>query len=151
MSQLELLNKLQARLKDRPTLKYVEDEYDGMVQPRDVRDVTLPDQDMHLMWSLFDYVAVSGLQGPELRDLQGQAGRSELQSLPQTSSGEQRTDHGLLSPGDPAPLDNDTQIPRFLLRDEIPELNDPQAGDDWLLFGEPWAAYFPPHTDPWQS
>jgi hypothetical protein len=61
-SQIDTLEALSDRLRNRTTLAFTEDEYDGHVQPTHTREVKLSEDDVDLMWRVFDYAAVSKSQ-----------------------------------------------------------------------------------------
>ena len=130
-----MLDKLRSRLKDRSGLTYVEDDYDALAQPRDVREVALSEQDVQLMWNLLDYAALSS---SEFEAPQKQA---ELES-------------SVANPGsaDTNMAYDTDDFPRpDMWAEDMTVLQDPQTmGEDWRLFGQPWSAYFPPSRDLWQ-
>lgn len=59
MIEANALEQLSAHLRNHATLVFTEDEYDGMVQPSNVREVAISDEDVRLMWRVLDYRTLS--------------------------------------------------------------------------------------------
>lgn len=152
--RIETLQALQARVRYRSALHYVEAEYDGAVPVRSVRQVSLSRADEQLMWTLFDSsndLVSSTLHQAPMAD--GSGLRRHSLSGQSDSLASSAVAIGLSHAGSTAPLDaNDaTSIPARTSQhisafDQIPYNNDLNV--DWSLLGMPWPAYFPTDTSP---
>lgn len=149
--RIAALKGLQARVGDRSALHYVEDEYDGAVPLRNVRHVSLSEEDERLMWILFDSsndpipdTLLSGTvpTGSDIEQLDStdlsphasantvadSAYQDGLAYQTHSFNGIARSSHHNTSVVDPPPL-----------------IDDPNP--DWSLLGLPWLAYFPSDED----
>lgn len=149
-SSIDTLERLRVRVRDRPTLNYVGEEFDGAVPPRNIPHVSLSDDEIQLMWKLFDFSSMS---------------RSFCEEDIHASGLPQIQQH---STPDPSPNVNDSvdqvyQYPETRQQEDNSSISDLIRGtmndfgsietfeDDWSLLGHPWPAYFPPDIEPHSS
>ncbi|KAI6711761.1 C6 transcription factor [Diplocarpon mali] len=160
---LAIVEELANRLRNRHTLYYSQDDYDGILPAVESERVGLAGADAELMWKVFDYASMSALSGksPERSTFttdQTELGRdersiahSERQTGMSNSLGSSQPSDRTSVPGNPhlAPIDlSNTQEhqamigqPNLSLFDQIPE-DWAFTIDDWTLFGAPGSTYF---------
>ncbi|KAI8933128.1 hypothetical protein NX059_009769 [Plenodomus lindquistii] len=75
-----LLQQLRRRIRHRSNMNYVEAEYDGEAPPRRDRQVHLEEEDLRLLWKLFDYVSTSSAKSMAIPLLEEEGDAPEKQS-----------------------------------------------------------------------
>ncbi|KAJ9626843.1 hypothetical protein H2204_009859 [Knufia peltigerae] len=142
-----LLDQLTARLRQRQTMDYVDGEYDGAVPPLGVRDVALEQEDIDLMWKIFDYASVSAIPTA----LRAGEGRESLGSTSSPTPLAQDAELGDMQHWSAGSLDNSDMLRGtedvYLGASGDLDFGQPYS-DEWSLFGKPWSAYFPPDASP---
>ncbi|PBP20744.1 hypothetical protein BUE80_DR008302 [Diplocarpon rosae] len=160
---LAIVEELATRLRNRHTLYYSQDDYDGILPAVESERVGLAGPDAELMWKVFDYASMSAMSGKYHEKGTFTADQTDLghhgQLMPH-SERQMGVSHGFESllpsdrtsvPGNPpsAPIDlSNTQEqdamlgqPNLSLFDQIPE-DWAFTIDDWTLFGAPGSTYF---------
>ena len=153
--QLYIVEELATRLRNRSSIYYSQDDYNAILPDIESQRVSLASDDIHLMWSLFDYasisvlgaVAKSSIKSAHAEMAQNKASDSFQQTLSSERSPIGNSNDGLAK--SPSSID-------FLQPHDGPSsgadstLFDPEAFsdlpeewilDDWTLFGAPLSAY----------
>ncbi|KAF2820158.1 hypothetical protein CC86DRAFT_471309 [Ophiobolus disseminans] len=132
-----LLEKLQSRLVHRSNMNYVEDEYDGAAPSSSPRQVSLGDEDMQLMWMLFDLPSKSTRMHELSAESEYTSNMEDVPFCDQTGSAEQDPTTRFLSRMDDPNLAN-------IAGGTLSGLGSPEASyRDWSLFGRSWADNIP--------
>ena len=143
--QLATLERLRTRLESRPTMRYVQDGYDGAQHSSGIRNVSLANSDVQLMWTLFDYAAISGDHSEENDAVV--TGYATTEGLPVSKDSRPADETSRRSNTNTeatdaaqehiANEDYDTETHNFHA--------DPMEDflSEWTLFGTPWSAYYP--------
>ncbi len=155
---MNVLEEVSIRLHRRQTISHVQGEYDGAIPPNEIQDVAVEQEDIDLMWKLFDYAALSrdqrttGTSGGSMvtpTPAEVQDHRSQL-SGPAAVGYNVVPDNNFVSePHEWPVVDTQPQAPpdRMGLNDLFPgameDFDVPQEfTEDWSFFGRPWSAYF---------
>ncbi len=156
------MEELAARLSHRHTLYYSQDDYDGILPAVETERVGLAEDDMSLMWKLFDFASMSAssrLSADHVFSAVDETVNEEHNipaSIEQTpgSRSRLRSSVGLAEPDSPT-INKTFQDPQNLngaandnldslnlsLFDQLPE-DWVFTIDDWTLFGAPGSTYF---------
>ncbi|KAG0648866.1 putative transcriptional regulatory [Hyphodiscus hymeniophilus] len=150
---LLIVEELAARLRNRSTIYYSQDDYNAILP--DIVRVSLASDDIHLMWSLFDYASISVLgamsKSPGI-STPGEIARNKIQdpsrqqiSSEQLSAVNLNDDFSKIPPSSepPHPPDGPSLGAESTLFDPaaFSDLPEEWILDDWTLFGAPLSAY----------
>ncbi|KAM0716422.1 hypothetical protein Q7P37_007867 [Cladosporium fusiforme] len=146
---VSVMSELESRLQTRGTMHYVQDDFDGAQPQSGSRHVSLSEDDISLMWHLFDYDKVSNKQ----QDVQ--AGASDASNTWAVASHTEQSGTGAYRmPETPDILGDNITVPQNH-DDGVHGDNTVGSGweditlgleadaNDWSLFGAPWMGYFP--------
>ena len=153
--QLHIVEELATRLRNRSSIYYSQDDYNGILPSIESQRVSLATDDIHLMWSLFDYASISGAatvaRPPAESSLAETAGdnisdpsRHPLSSERSSTANlngdfsESVPTIGILQPTDAPPSGADSTLFDPEAFSDLPE---EWILDDWTLFGAPLSAY----------
>ncbi|PSN60162.1 hypothetical protein BS50DRAFT_579334 [Corynespora cassiicola Philippines] len=144
---IDILEKIQNRMNARPSMAYVEEEYDGAVPARNTPHVSLSDEDIKLMWKLFDFASISTFFDNQSAHVPN-ALETEQEEVPDGSANMTNTVHQDISRSAVTDGDQFDETSASNLQGTINDFESIEGlGFDWSLLGRPWMAYFPPDTD----
>lgn len=146
ITQLNLVEEFQLRLKQRQTVNYVQGRYDGAVPLENVQEVDMEQDGIDLMWKLFNYGALS-----ESHDAYYPSGTRETSTTHQErpTSTWNHVASPDISASNGVPIMSNQMVEGDGAVDDVfaGQLDDFDFAqpftDDWSLFGRPWSAYFP--------
>ncbi|KAF2009052.1 hypothetical protein BU24DRAFT_497607 [Aaosphaeria arxii CBS 175.79] len=115
----------------REGMSYVEVEYDGGVPIGRARKVGLEEDEVELMWSLFDFSGVARGEEAEVRGVRGDEEMGTGMEAERVAGEVGDVNVEVTAESDVDAIDSFAGV----------------DWSDWSLFGRPWLAYFPPDHD----
>ncbi|TVY28676.1 hypothetical protein LHYA1_G002410 [Lachnellula hyalina] len=156
---LGIVEELAARLSNRRTLYYSQDDYDGILPAVETERVGLAEDDATLMWKVFDYASMSASKSNRISDIVSKASdldqaehlplaQNQPPIIPNAPTSQQFVQNpyanslnGGFQDMQIPPLEENLGLPNPPKFDELPE-DWAFTIDDWTLFGAPGSTYF---------
>jgi hypothetical protein len=148
--QVKILDELAVNLRQRQTINRVDRDYDGAVPTEPIENITIGEEDIAVMWKVFDYAEISREQGHQKPTTPSSVSVSD-QQLPETNP-TQESEAGFPASGSSLGFasanvlighqDANSGSLEFEIEDFDPHQRH-DFGEDWMLMGRLWSEYFP--------